>query len=61
MNTIAEQFTFVRADDSDQIVEVRYEPNELATASAALPIAAKVLKGYELTMRQSAAACEAGR
>jgi hypothetical protein len=60
MNTLADEFDSIY--DEDDIVEVKEESNgPLVAAPVFAPLAAKMLNGYESTMRRYAAACEAGR
>jgi hypothetical protein len=59
MNTIAGEFDSVYADDD--LVEEKTPPKVLAATPISAPMEAKPLRGYDIAMREHAAACEAGR
>jgi hypothetical protein len=61
MNAEVQPVSSTYAIVRDEIVEIMPESIAVTEALAALPIARKVLSGYETSMRRHAAACEAGR
>lgn len=61
MNTSANQFPSLYTELHNQIAQAITEPNEAALPPAPAQVERKILRGYDLIMRQHAAACEAGR
>ena len=61
MNTLTNQLPSLYTNLHNQLINAMTEPNEAALPPVPISAERKALRGYDLHMRQHAAACEAGR